>query len=432
MKNTGYKKIKESLLKKTPFLWSYLILMLIRGSTIILKFGLSLYIIRFIGLSELGAYGHVVALSLTAPVFFRAGLFTTIARHLVDAKPEQMTYDIKHYLIWVITCYGIILLLIPIFLQIHEFSSFKENAYIIWAILLGEHLANDVILLLNNLQKNQIANLFGLLQSAACAIPFILFSWVFPQIRTFDALLEFWAIGTIISLAGISKIFLKWPWRDSGIISLNWYLTRLRASSYLFFSDLIGTASQFIDRYIIAYFISIEQAGIYTLFFQLANSIFTLISSSVVNVHRPKIISAFASNRLLDAKIQLRKLQTEAVFLFLVLSVLVGGGFYFLLPWLNKPKVASYMPLMWITFIAIALKTWCFTSFIELYARHYDKELFGLNIFSFILISTISVAIIPFYGIYGIPLAIGLAYTLALIFTRQLAIQNKKPKPEWK
>ena len=388
--------------------------MAIRGSTIALKFGLSFYVARFVGLSELGTYGLVVGLSLTAPVFFRAGLFTTIARQLVDAEPSHMTCDLKHYLVWVGGCYGIVLLLIPLLPHIDGFPSLQTSAYVIWAIVLGEHLALDATLLLNNLHRSQAANVFGLGQSAAWVIPYVVTSWMMPDLRTFDVLLAFWAVGTFVSLAGVSMLFWEWPWRASKPLSLGWYRQRLRASGYLFSSDLIGTVSQFIDRYMIAYFISIEQAGVYTLFFQLANSIFTLIASSIVNVHRPKIISAFGANRLQEAASQLRQLQVEAVCVFVVLSLVIGGAFQFVAPWLNRPAVLVFLPLMWFTFTATALKTWCLAGFIELYARHYDRELFWLNLLGFALITILSLATISFAGIYGIPIAIGVSYAVVL------------------
>lgn len=415
----------SAVLDKLPLMWRYGTLMFIRGSTIALKFSLSLYIARFVGLSELGTYGLVVALSLTAPVFFRAGLFNTLARSLVDAPPNQMTGDLKHYLAWILGCYGLALLFVPVLLQLTELNSLKNSAYFIWAIVLGEHLATDITLLLNNIRKPRAANIFGLSQAIACVIPFVAISWTIPSFRSLDSILAFWAMGTFVSLAGVSTLFWKWPWRNSEKISQAWYWQRLRSSGYLYCSDLIGTLSQFIDRYMIAFFISIEQAGVYTLFFQLSNAIYTLIGSSIVNTHRPKIISAFNVKNFTQANSQLRKLQVETIFVFILLSTIIGGVFNFIAPLINRPIVLMYMPLMWFTFTATALKAWCLTGFIELYARHYDKELFWLNMFGFLLITAGSIALIQFWGIYGIPTAIGLTYIIVLSLIRITVVKKE-------
>lgn len=404
-------------------LWRYFVLMFIRGSTIVLKFGLSLYIAKFVGLAELGTYGLVVALSLTAPVLIRAGLFNTISRNLVDAEPAQMTNDLKHYMAWVIICYLVIATLMTPLLYTEIISEYKNSAYLILAIVLGEHLTADSIVLLNNLRKPQSANFLGLNQSAVCVIPFAALSWFIPSLRNLNMLLACWAIANFISLFGVVALLSKWPWKTTNPINIGWYFVRLKASGYLFASDLIGTASQFIDRYLIAYFISIEQAGIYTLFFQLANSIYTLISSSIINVHRPQIISAFRSKDLSNATSHLKRLQLEVILIFAALSIIIGGAFYFVAPWLNRPKVLDYLPLMWFTFIATALKAWCLTGFIELFSRHYDRELFLLNILGFILIIAASIGTIFALGIYGIPVGIGLTYIILLYLIR-ITVKN--------
>jgi len=88
--------------------------------------------------------------------------------------------------------------------------------------------------------------------------------------------------------------------------------------------------------------------------------------------------------------------------------------------------VLTFMPLMWFTFAATALKTWCLTGFIELYARHYDSELFWLNLVGFIVITALSVATISVVGIYGIPVAIGVSYAFVLFLIRMTVARKDK------
>lgn len=393
-------------------IWRYGLLMLIRGSTITIKFGLGFFIARFIGLSELGAYGLVVALSFTLPILFSAGLSTAIARNLVDAKPEQMAYDIKHYLGWIVLCYAFALIAILTLSNITEFGEYKGRALIILLIIMCEHLAMDASLLLNNLHKSQSANIFGLIQAAAWVIPFVSASFLFEHLRNLDSLLFFWAIGSLLTAIGVSSLFMHWPWRSTSPLNISWYRNQIKNSTYLYAADVIGTISQFSDRYIIAFFIGLEQAGIYTLFFQLANAVFTLISSSVVNANRPKLITSFKSKNYTYAASQLRKIRLEATGFGVVLSIITGFVFYYVAPLLNRPSVLSSMPLMWLTFLAIILKIWCLNGFIELYARSYDRTSLGLNAITFVMISITSICGIYYLGIYGIPLSLCITYAI--------------------
>jgi hypothetical protein len=393
--------------------------MLLRGGTIVLKFGLSIYIARLMGLGALGTYGLVVGATLVLPNFYRAGLTSTIARTLLDAEPAQMTHDIRHYLLWTFFCYGATLLVLPLLQGMEFMAQLGLNIYVVWLIVLVEQLAADMALLLNNLYRSRAANLFGFAQTAAWVVPFIGLGLLFPQLRTVPALLAFWAAGVSVSLVGFGALFASWPWRNAAGVSSAWYTSNLKASGYLYFSDLTGTLGQFIDRYLIAILIDIEHSGIYTLFFQLANAIYTLVASSIVNTHRPKVLSSFRKGEAHTGVTQLRSLQKEALWSMLALSLATGLAFQYAAPMLQRPMVLLYLPLLWCTFAATACKAWCLTSFIELYARQYDKSLFVLNVFVLAAVSLGCLATLPTLGIYGIPLTTGVTYLCTLYLVRR-------------
>lgn len=402
-----------------PALLRYLPLMLLRGSTIVLKFGLSFYVARFIGLSELGVYGLVVGATLVLPNFYRAGLTSSIARTLLDAEPAHMTQDLRHYLAWTLTGYCLTLGLLPFVQRLDFVTTLQLNVYVVWLIVLAEHLAADLALLLNNLYRSRSANVFGLVQTAIWVLPFIALGLWFPDLRSLPALLGFWAAGALLSVLGCASLFAHWPWRGGPPLRRGWYASNLRASGYLYFSDLTGTLGQFVDRYLIAILIDIEHAGIYTLFFQLANAIYMLVASSIVNIQRPKVLSSFQKGEVPTAVAQLHALQKESIASMVVLSLLTGVLFQFAAPLLNRPLVLLFLPLLWCTFAATLCKAWCLTSFIELYARRLDRELFWLNVLILLLVTLGCVASISLLGIYGIPLATGLTYLGILVLIRR-------------
>jgi O-antigen/teichoic acid export membrane protein len=408
-----------------PALLRYLPLMLLRGSTIVLKFGLSFYVARFIGLSELGVYGLVVGATLVLPNLYRAGLTSSIARALLDAEPAHMTNDLRHYLAWTFGCYALTLLLLPWLQRLDAVNSLHINVYVVWLIVLAEHLAADLALLLNNLYRARSANVFGLLQTALWVVPFVLLGWWYPQLRSLPALLAFWAAGATLSVLGCACLFARWPWRSSPPLLRSWFAHNLQASGYLYFSDLTGTLGQFVDRYLIALLIDIEHAGVYTLFFQLANAIYTLVASSIVNIQRPRVLSAFQQGQLPQGMALLQGLQKESLASMVALSLLAGVLFQWGAPLLNRPLVLQYLPLLWCTFAATLCKAWCVTGFIELYARRLDRRLFGLNLLVLLLVTLGCVASMTRLGIYGIPLATGLTYLVVALLQRRGAWTKK-------
>jgi O-antigen/teichoic acid export membrane protein len=392
--------------------------MLIRGSALVLKFGLSFYLARYLDLNALGVFGMLVGASLVVPTLFRAGLTSTITRALVNAAPPHIVHTLKHYLLWVAGCYLVSMALLVPVQQLGGGDTLPFNLYVVWLVILAEHLAADLTLLLNNLHQIQTANTFGLLQTAVWVLPFCGLSFLYPTLRSMDVLLWFWALGTSLAVLVFSWPFSRWNWRNTPSVTLQWYITHLRVSGYLFLSDLTGSAAQFVDRYLIALLIDVEHAGVYTLFFQLANAVYTLVSSSIVNLHRPGVLSAFHQANVMSATTLLRTMQKQAVGSMLIMSLVVGVAFQFAAPLLNRPMVLLYLPLMWLTFAATAIKTWCLTDFIELFARRLDRQLFLMNVLILALVALGCYASIPWMGIYGIPLSTGLAYLLILVCIR--------------
>jgi len=388
--------------------------MLIRGSALVLKFALSFYLARYLGLPVLGLYGLVVGATMVIPTLVRAGMTSSITRALVNAPPAQMVDTVQHYLAWVAACYAAALAVLMGADAMGWTDTLPFNGYGVWLVVVAEHVAADLFLLLGNLYKAQSANLFGLVQTAAWVLPFGVLSYLVPSLRNLDALLALWALGTVCAVLLFALELRSWPWRERAPLRPHWYPTHLRASAYLYLSDLSGTLAQFIDRYLIAVFIDIEHAGVYTLFFQLANALYTLVSSSIVNLHRPAVLSAFQKSQTQEATALLRAMQWRAIGTMLVVALAVGLAFQWLAPLLQRPLVLQYLPLMWLTFAATAVKIACLTSFVALFAMRLDGHLFGLNVMILVLVVGGSLVLLPATGIYGIPLATGLAYLVTL------------------
>lgn len=397
--------------------------MLIRGSALVMKFGLSLYIARFLDLSALGLYGLVVGLTLVVPTLLRAGLTSSITRTLVNADTVQMVLAIRHYLAWVGAAYIALLVGLCITILVWPLAEQRValvplsgiSAVLVLLVIAGEHACADLSLLFSNLCQTQRANALGLVQTATSVLPFCALSYHYPVLRSIDALLLFWALGVWLAALVFSLAFWSWPWRSGVGLSRHWFRAQAKASAYLYLSDLTGTVAQFADRYLIAILIDIEHAGVYTLFFQLTNAVYTLVATSIVNMHRPGVLSAFQKQLPLTATARLRSLQKRAIGSMVLLSLAVGASFYLLAPLLQRPLVLQYLPLMWLTFVATAIKIGCLTSFLELFARHWDRSLFLLNLLILGLVVGGCYAFIPWLGVYGIPLSTGLVYLLALL-----------------
>lgn len=391
-------------------------LMLMRGSTLLLKFGLSFYLARYLDLQALGLYGLLVGATLLVPTALRAGLTSTLTRTLQGASPTQMVNGALHYLAWTAGGYALLAMVLAAAHTLHALPVLPFPLWLALAAILAEHLAADLSMLFTNIGKNRVANAFGLVQAGAWVLPFVVVSYVLPDYRSIEALLWFWMVGSVLALLLYSQPLWHWPWRHSAGLQRPWFGSSLAASRYLYLSDLTSTAAQFADRYLIAWMIDLEHAGVYTLFFQLANAAYSLVASGIVNQHRPVVLAAFSRGDAPPATAALRHMQQQAVGAVLLVSVATGGIFQWLAPLLQRPLVLEYLPLLWVVLAAMAVKTWCHTEFLALFARQMDRLSLALNLLILLLTVAGGWAVIPHWGVYGVPLAGGMAFAVVLLW----------------
>jgi O-antigen/teichoic acid export membrane protein len=120
--------------------------------------------------------------------------------------------------------------------------------------------------------------------------------------------------------------------------------TTIRQSFHLYVSDVSFFASQYLDRYLVTLFLGIKAAGIYFLFWTVANAATTFLGLVVQSRQRPLLIHAYRVGGL-EAHCQLawRFLQTT-ILATAALNIAVGFAFQICSPWLGQPALADHLP----------------------------------------------------------------------------------------
>lgn len=394
----------------------YAHLMGLRGGTLVVKFALTVFLARFAGLDVLGAYGLVVGLTLALPVVVRAGLLNTLIRDLVDAEPYKIATDLKHYGVW---CAGVYVAMLPVAVAMDVWPVWPDMqglAVLIWAIVALEHVAVDVVVMLNNMRKPQVANMFGLLQAVVWSVPFMVASFWWPHLCTVEALLVFWVGGTVVALAGVWPWFSNLPWASTGKVSEAWYCRNLKGSFMLWLHDGTSTVGQFADRYLVAGLLNLEMTGVYTLFLQIANALFTLVNASILQVHRPQLLVLYRkASTQAEAAQFLRSIQRESLGVLAILSVMAGGMLAWCAPWLGKPLVVQYIPLLGAVLLASWLRIASWTYLMALMALKKDKMLLVSNAIGVIVALAASWMLINATGSYAMAWGACMGCTLTCV-----------------
>ena len=404
-------------------------LLTLRGGTILIKFSLSVFLAAQVGLDVLGIYGLIVAISLVFPVIARGGLVNTLSRDLVDANSKTRNVDIIHYAAWVATIYSTIFPLIA-FVPIAS-SQFPTHglAPLIWGIVFLEHIAVDAVVILNTLRRPQSANLFAFAQAATWAIPYMTVAHLYPECRDLDTLLLFWLGGTAVTLAILMRQFRICPPLPS-LLTFAWYKRRLAGSTLLFCNDAVSIISQYLDRYLIAMLFSLDAVGVYTLFGQVSNAIYTLINSSLLQVRRPQLITLFQADRASEAALYHKYLVRDVLTLSAILSIVAGVSMVYLAPYIGRSIIADYTLLLWCILAAYWFRTWMWAEGTRLFAMRQDGRILSLNLVVLILYSVAAIALAMVIGIYAVPLAYSITACIFILLAGLITTRDRKTSAE--
>lgn len=365
------------------------------------KFLLSLFIVRYIGLEALGIYGLISGAAAIIQMAVRLGVFSSLSRIAVNQPLEQLTQNLRHY---GVGCLVLYLLLLPIVIAAGWHFDQMEIALLSFAAIVLEHISLDVFVLTNNLNKPRLANMLLSLQSAFWIYLFMAIAFIIPSLRTLDAVFTFWIGGGIATAVVAAFLTRHWPWKQAfnGKVSLSWYHFHVIGSWRIYVSELIGVLSLYIDRYLISIFLNLELAGVYILFWQVTNAICNLVGASVLQVYRPRLISAYQEKNDGEFKSLFYESAGRAMGMTVLLSIAASIVIPFLIGLTDHPMAMEYLPLFWLMLFALLFRTAADICSYTLFAQHRDDLVLWSGGFKLLLSAGIGAATLFWIGIYGI------------------------------
>lgn len=404
---------------KIPFLGNRditsLLIMAVRITMMAAKFALSIFLARYMGLEVLGIYALLASAATIIPVFCKAGLPNILMRNAVTQSPEDLARNLFHYYAAVS---GIYVLLFPVVCIIAAYFDVLPVALLMFSIVLVEHVVTDWFYLIVALKKPLRANIMLATQAGAWMIAFMVLAWVFPALRTLDVMLVFWMGGGVIALLSAIGFWKTFPWRSIRAQGIErcWYSEQWKKSRLFYVSDIAHVGSLYLDRYLIGLFLGLEMTGVYMLFWQMANAVFTLVTTGVLQIYRPKLIESHAKgDRDVFASLYIetiKKILTSSV----MISVAVAVVAVFVTQWTDKPLALQYLPLLWLLLAAICIRLVADVAGSALYAKHMD----GILVLTSILQCLGSVVFVAMglyvWGVYGAAAGAILIYILMFIF----------------
>lgn len=383
------------------------VIVLLRAGAIGAKFGITLFVARFLDLETLGLYGFVTGAVVVIPVLTGQGVIGTLCRNSVDQAPRELVQALVPYWSLLAILYGgIVIAAAP-----WAYGDGHLPLLLLVGALIGvEHLNGDILLLLNHRRRPRLANVLLLVRTVAWIGSYIAAAYLAPVLRTLPTLLAFWLAGAGAALTCFFLSCRAWPWRSAAKLQsgLRQLRTVIRRSRLLYANEIVNTGSQYLDRYIVGALLGLELAGIYFLFWSFANALSNVVSSSLLQVQQPAILTArpvpAEQGRLLG------RLRIEAAVTCGLLGSATGLLAHVFLTLFPRPGFTAEGPVLTVLIIGFVLRMAYEVEGIGLYARHEDRNtlLSGLGVLA--LSVSITAAVTSTLGLFGPALAVVVSY----------------------
>jgi O-antigen/teichoic acid export membrane protein len=371
-----------------------------RGSGTAIKFLLSLYMVRYLGLHELGFYGLLVGAATAMPAILGFGLTPWFMRQLVHLPATQAVPAIFTRLCLSL---AIQLVMLPLALLVDVLTG--EPVPLRWApaiaaILLLEGLGSEVSNMLTARRHVRLAEILLFIRTGLWPLPVMAYGMIEPAARTFEVLLAGWVGGLVLTwLVIVSNLLPQQRWRRLQL-HWRWLLDGVRQSFPLYVHDLNLALGLYLDRFVISLYIGLELTGVYTFFWSVANMVHSLTIYGMLAPQIATLIDAGARGGEEFSRV-VRRLQMETALWATLLASGAAAVVAILLPYLHRPLLGDNLVVFWII-LAAALLRICSDGYGNiLYALRRDEAIAGTSLAGTLLSAFLNLLLVPFAGIRG-------------------------------
>ncbi len=392
-----------------------IVVMSMRAAVMGSKFALAIFIAHYLDLGSLGVYGLATGAIAIVPVSVTIGMNHLLMRAAVNADPGEMVGGLCQYWSFVSMIYVLLL-------AIAAFSVAALGAAPLWILLVAviylEHVGNDVFYLLSNRHRHLDANILAFVRGAAWIAVYMPLALIRPELRTLPCLFTAWLMGGLASMLLFAVFSRSWPWRKAfaNRLRVSFLIATIRKSYLFYVSDLSFVAGQYIDRYLVTLFLGIKAAGVYFLFWTVANATTTFLALVLQQKQRPLLIQAYADGGLQAHRRLAWRFMLVSVAATLLLSLVITSAFQLALPWLGQSALMSHLSVLWLIVIGMAVRYMADFGAMALFSAHQDRLMTVTNVASVIVLVGAQLILLPVAGLHGAGGAILLASTGILIW----------------
>lgn len=377
--------------------------MSIRITTLVVKFALTLFIAKFLGLADLGWFGLVSSAGVAAAPLLGMGYIQTLSRRAVREEAEVLVSPLIYYLLYVICIYLVILGGV-LALSLAD----PRLVLLVWAVVLMEHLGNESYQLLISRTKPVWANVLHFIRGGLWALLYIPCAYALPALRNIEVLLTFWFVGAAVAFLGVGIVLRDWPWLQSRVCLREGAMSTFKAmreSRPLYISTVCETISVHSDRFIVTAILGVEATGIYVFFLQIGSALANLHYSGVVQMSRPAFVRTAA-----EETIQLPTLLWSTSRIAALSTVLFSGATLitmpYFLPLIGREALSAWYVVFYFVLVNFNLNVFAELQKQAIYALHADRVIMRVTVLRFLIAPGLMAGLVFFFGLQGAGIAL--------------------------
>lgn len=390
----------------------------LRGAGAAGKFALSLYLLAYAGLADLGVYGLLVAAATIGPAVLGFGLTDWTARECVGLERRKAISIGGTRL-----CFTLVVHLVV------QPPAWALNAWLgypiapdfvlpIALILLLEQIGAEAQALLIARERVMLSNFVLFLRSGAWPIAIIALGLVYPDARSLLWVLIAWVGGMIATALVLFGFALQHSRAALFRPNVRWLGTGLARSWPFYLSDMGAVSSLYLDRFLISLFVGLETTGIYVFFWSAANVVHSLTVYGTFSPRVPGLIAAANARDFTSLRSRFRQFRRSTLVWALALFVSLWIAIQALLALGLRPQLSGHGVLFCMIMLATVLRILADMQHFVLYALSRDRSIGMINASSAIGTAALTALLVWLAGVAG-AVAATILSAAAVLFTRR-------------
>ena len=386
-----------------------------------LKFILITALSKYLEVSVYGEYS-LITTTITISIFVLGLDFYNFSIRDMLVKKEEIPEKIINTIILYLSVY-IVFIFIGWFLlkKVSFINNYGQMTIVL--LCLTEHFAQEIYRLQIAFKKVLLANVIFFLRVASWT-GYILAGLFFFELKvSVTLILKIWLYANVIAilisffaLGKNLKAIVKFQKIDFS------YLSRgLRISSIFFAGTIALKCIEYVNRYIVDFYLGSIETGIFSFYANLALVITVYINAIVISFELPILIEKSEENGL---GTHFRKFRKDMLLQILVISMAIALMTKPILIWQGVAKYESYFPLLFVLLLGVALMNFSLVYDFDLYVKNKDSTILKITVLSCFVNLVLTFGLTYWLGLYGTAFAFMLTGLYMLFERRRQAIKE--------